>query len=176
MESGPVLDSAVDLWRSHCSRSRSGFRRAFYPNSRQSRVVFAAAFVHVNFSGDAALCSHLQARVKTMHASISLGIDVAKAHLDAHLLPDNKRLRVTNDSAGREKLVRFVKSVRPDRVVLESTGGYERAILHRLVDAGVATALINPAEARAFARANRSWCKNDPKDAWLLAQVGRRVG
>ena len=61
--------------------------------------------------------------------------------------PDNKRLRVTNDPAGHEKLLRFVQSARPDRVVLESTGGYERAILHRRVDAGVATALINPAGA-----------------------------
>jgi transposase len=107
-----------------------------------------------------------------MYANVSVGIDVAKAHLDVHLLPDNKRLRVGNNPAGHRQLLDFISPARPDRVVIESTGGYERAILFGLIDAGFPTALVNPTDVRAFARGSRILAESDPQDAKLLAHFG----
>jgi transposase len=110
-----------------------------------------------------------------MYAQSSVGIDVAKAHLDIHLLPDNKRLRVANDPSGHQQLIGFITPARPDRVVLESTGGYERAVLHCLIDAGFATALVNPTDVRHFARSSRQLAKSDQQDAKLLARFAQAV-
>jgi len=110
-----------------------------------------------------------------MYANSSVGIDVAKAHLDVHLLPAGSRLRVSNDPAGHRQLLGLIGPARPERVIVESTGGYERPVLFHLVDHGFPAALVNPADVRSFARGARIWAKSDRQDAWLLAEFGRRV-
>jgi transposase len=104
-----------------------------------------------------------------MYANSSVGIDVAKAHLDVHLLPAGKRARVSNNAAGHQQLLGLIGPARPERVIVESTGGYERPVLFHLVDHGF------PADVRSFARGARIWAKSDRQDAWLLAEFGRRV-
>jgi transposase len=125
-----------------------------------------------SYLGIAAVLESLQARAQTMYATVSAGIDVAKTHLDVHLLPDNKGLRVGNNPAGHRQLLRFISPAKPDRVVIESTGGYERAMLFSLLDAGFPTALVNPTDVRAFARGSHILAKSDRQDAKLLAQFG----
>lgn len=51
-----------------------------------------------------------------------VGIDVAKATLDAATLPDELRRRVPNTVDGRAELVAWVTELQPTLVVLEATG------------------------------------------------------
>jgi transposase len=117
----------------------------------------------------------LQARVKIMVAANCAGIDVAKTHLDAYLLPDHKRLRVTNTPQGHQRLLKFFLPAKPDRIILESTGGYERAVLFALMEHGFAAALVNPTDVRSFAKSRRIYAKNDKQDAKLLAEFGQVI-
>lgn len=109
----------------------------------------------------------------------SAGIDVAKRHLDLCVLPGGLSLRVPNDDAGRAALVGQLlaraDADRPGRVVVEATGGYERRLADHLLAAGLPVALVNPLDARRFARASRVMAKNDRLDARVLAEFGRRV-
>ena len=108
-----------------------------------------------------------------MFAATCVGIDVAKAHLDVHLLPDNTRLRVTNTPAGHQKLLKFVSPANPDRIILESTGGYEKAVLFHLMDHRLPAVVVNPADVRSFAKGRRIHAKNDQMDARVLAEFGQ---
>lgn len=110
-----------------------------------------------------------------MLATTSVGIDVAKRHLDLHLLPHNRRLRVVNDPIGHAQLLRWIVPAAPDRVVVESTGGYERQLLFALLDARQPATLVNPADVRQFAKASRIQAKNDRQDARLLAEFAMRI-
>jgi transposase len=110
-----------------------------------------------------------------MLATTSVGIDVAKRHLDLYLFPHGQRLRVANDAAGHAELIGWLAPAAPQRVVVESTGGYERPLLFALVDAGQPATLVNPADVRQFARASRRQAKNDRLDARLLAEFATRI-
>jgi transposase len=100
----------------------------------------------------------------------SAGVDVAKAHLDVHLLPDGKRLRVPNTSDGHKRLIEFVTPISPGRVVVESTGGYENHLVFALLGAGLSVARVCPADVRHFARSRRQLAKNDKIDARVIAE------
>ncbi len=108
-----------------------------------------------------------------MFAPTCVGIDVAKAHLDVYRLPDNKRLRVANTFDGHQKLLKFFGPLRPDRIILEATGGYERAVLFTLMDQGHAAVVLNPTDVRNFAKSRRIRAKNDQMDAKVLAEFGQ---
>jgi transposase len=110
-----------------------------------------------------------------MLARTSAGIDVGKAHLDVHLLPLDTHRRFANDAAGHTQLIRWITPAAPDRVVLESTGGYERPLLGRLLDAKLPAAVVNPARVRRLAQATGRLAKNDALDARLLADFARVV-
>jgi transposase len=112
-----------------------------------------------------------------MLANVSVGIDVAKRHLDLHLHPQNLRFRVSNDSEGHAQLLGRIMPQQPpvQRIVVESTGGYERQLVFALLDAHLPVALVNPAEVRSFARASGRRAKNDRLDAKLLAEFATGV-
>ncbi len=57
-------------------------------------------------------------------------------------------------------------------VVMEASGGCERALHHALVHAGVPTAIVNPKRVRDFARSNGWLAKNDRVDAKVLKAFG----
>jgi hypothetical protein len=56
-----------------------------------------------------------------------VGIDVAKAQLDIALRPTGARWAVVNDDAGIAALVERLQALQPTLIVLEATGGYQRA-------------------------------------------------
>jgi transposase len=65
----------------------------------------------------------------------NLEIDAAKARLEVHVLPSGAMRQVTNDVAGHAALVAWLQPQAPTLVVLEATGGYERAVAIALADA-----------------------------------------
>ena len=56
-----------------------------------------------------------------------VGIDVAKAQVDIALRPAGERWAVPNDASGVATLVDRVQTLHPTLIVLEATGGLERA-------------------------------------------------
>jgi transposase len=104
-----------------------------------------------------------------------VGIDVAKAELVIAVRPAGERWVVPNDDAGVKRLVLRLRHLAPTLVVLEATGGYERAAVAALAAAGVPLVVANPRQVRDFARATGQLAKTDRIDADTLALFAERV-
>jgi transposase len=106
-----------------------------------------------------------------------VGIDLSKERLDVCSLPDGGTFSVANDRAGiHELLARLLEGVRPELVVLEATGKYERLAAVAIAAAGIAVAVVNPRQARDFAKASGPLAKTDRIDAQILARFAGAVG
>ncbi len=104
-----------------------------------------------------------------------VGIDVAKARLDVATRPGGDRWHVANDAAGVATLVTRLHELQPALVVLEATGGYERPVSAALSAAGLPVAVVNPRQARDFAKATGKLAKTDALDAQALAHFAAAV-
>jgi transposase len=98
-----------------------------------------------------------------------VGIDVAKAQLDIAVRPSGERWAVPNDATGIGTLVERLQTLHPALIVLEATGGLERAATAALATAGLPVVVVNPRQARDFARATGQLAKTDALDARALA-------
>ena len=98
-----------------------------------------------------------------------VGIDVAKAQLDIAVRPSGERWAVSNDASGVVTLVEQLQALHPALIVLEATGGLERAATAALATAGLPVVVVNPRQARDFARATGQLAKTDALDARALA-------
>jgi transposase len=101
--------------------------------------------------------------------SVFVGIDISKDRLDVHVRPLGSGFSVANDAAGHAALIARLKPLRTTRIVLEATGGYERALWIALTDAGLVAAVVNPRQVREFARASGRLAKTDRLDAAVIA-------
>ncbi len=104
-----------------------------------------------------------------------VGIDIAKRTLDVHVLPERTSLKQQNDSKGRRQLREKLPPPGECLIVVEATGGYERALVAELIDAGYQVAVVNPRQARDFAKACGIVAKTDRIDAAVLARFGQAV-
>ena len=98
-----------------------------------------------------------------------VGIDVAKAQLDIAVRPSGERWAVSNDADGVVTLVEQLQLLHPILIVLEATGGLERVATAALATAGLPVVVVNPRQARDFARATGQLAKTDALDARALA-------
>jgi transposase len=105
---------------------------------------------------------------------IYVGLDISKARLE-YTLDEHRTASVSNDAAGHARLIHWLKSQAPVRVVCEATGGYERAVVAALLGAGLEVCLVQPGRARAYAQAEGLMAKTDPLDAQLLRRYGQAV-
>ena len=105
--------------------------------------------------------------------SVFVGIDVAKATLAVALRPTGEHFEVANTPAGHRSLVKRLRKLPVERVLLEATGGYERAVMAALQDWPVVR--VPPHRARAFARAMGRIAKTDPIDAAMLAHLAQVI-
>ena len=60
-------------------------------------------------------------------------------------------------------------------MICEATGGYERALVTALHQAGIAVSVINPRQVRDFARACGRLAKTDAIDASVLRDYGEKL-
>ena len=104
-----------------------------------------------------------------------VGIDIAKAHLDLHSLPDGKSWRIDYTPDNLKKLIADLLAAPDALAVMEASGGYERLCANLLADSGVAVCVTNPRQARAFARSLGQLAKTDQIDARILALYGERM-
>jgi transposase len=77
---------------------------------------------------------------------------------------------VSNDDAGHRRLLRALPP--GAHVVLEATGGFERALVLILHEAQVPLSVLNPRQVRDFAGAKGRLAKTDKIDAAILADFG----
>ena len=104
-----------------------------------------------------------------------VGIDVTKDKLDIAILGEKKASQVGNDEAGIAKLVKKMKTLKPALIVVEATGGYQRAVVLGLYEAGLPVAVVNPVRVRQYARASGLLAKTDKLDAFNLAEFGKQM-
>lgn len=104
-----------------------------------------------------------------------VGIDVAKGTLDAHLAPAGRTWHVTHDEAGIGQLLECLSKAVPTLIVMEATGGLEVRLASELASAGLPVAVINPRQARDFAKASGQLAKTDQVDAAMLAAFARAI-
>jgi transposase len=107
-----------------------------------------------------------------MIAQDIIGVDIAKDWIDTFTLSTLNHDHIATTPLA---LARFAKSAKGRLVVLEASGGYERAVTEALTKAGVDYARVNPRQAREFARATGRLAKTDRVDATVLARMGRAL-
>ena len=102
----------------------------------------------------------------------TVGIDISKAHLDVHRLPDGASVQFTNNTRGFRDLFEWIGDRPVERIVYEPTGAYHLAMEDALAAAELPLAKVNPLHARRFAQACGTRTKTDPVDAAMLARMG----
>ena len=108
-------------------------------------------------------------------ARVCVGIDVAKAWLDVSVGAEGAVWQVRNDAAGIAELVERLGELQPERIVVEATGGLERAVAAGLDAARLPVVVENPRQVRDFARATGRLAKTDKIDAGMLARYGEAL-
>ncbi|NQU36276.1 MAG: transposase, partial [Actinobacteria bacterium] len=106
---------------------------------------------------------------------VCIGVDVAKKHLDWVLGPNGEVERIENSPTAVRRLVRKIRKLNFDRVILESTGQYERLLFEALEDNEIPVCRMNPYRVRRFGEGMGVLAKNDAIDAKLLALFGEKA-
>lgn len=107
------------------------------------------------------------------NSEIIVGIDISKKNLDIQIQEDGPYFTCGNDLMGIDKVVEKLRSVQPAQIVLEATGGYEKAVVLALVEAELPVAIVTPAWVRYFAKSSGTLAKTDKIDAKMLVRYGR---
>ncbi|MGS0615957.1 IS110 family transposase [Xanthomonas oryzae pv. oryzicola] len=104
-------------------------------------------------------------------SSVVVGIDVAKAHVDVSVLGAKlDAQRFDNLAEAHSALPAALKSLDVVLAVMEATGGYETELACALQTAGLPVAVVNPRQARDFAKSMGRLAKIDAVDAPMLAE------
>jgi transposase len=104
----------------------------------------------------------------------SVGIDVSKARLDVHRLPEGLSVQVPNSPQGHRELLARLPRPGTCRVVLEATGDFQRLVA-ALIEAGHYVSVVDPRQVRDDAKALGILAKTDSIDAKVIARFGRDV-
>jgi transposase len=104
--------------------------------------------------------------------SVQVGIDVAKRGFEASL-GDGEVVSFSNDEAGFDGLLQRLRDLPVGLVVMEATGGYEAQLACALQAAGYSVAVVNPRQARDFAKSMGYLAKTDRIDARALGEFAQ---
>jgi transposase len=104
-----------------------------------------------------------------------VGIDISKDSLDVHVLPGDFRKTYPYEKQAVKALIKQLKQIAPQLIVMEATGGYETSIAVQLADAGLNAAIVNPRQIRDYARAIGKLAKTDTIDAYVIARFAQDV-
>jgi len=103
-------------------------------------------------------------------ASDFIGIDVGKYTLEIFA---GREFSIANTEAALADWLAGLS--RPELVLFEATGRYDGKLRRALEQAGIAFCRVNPAQARAFARATGQLAKTDKVDAQMLARMAQAL-
>ncbi len=100
---------------------------------------------------------------------IFIGVDVSQDHLDVHVRPTKASQRFANTTEGIAAMVVWIKPHAAERIVLESTGPYQKAAVGALLAEGLPAVVVNARQVRDFAKAMNYLAKTDAIDAAVIA-------
>ncbi len=118
-------------------------------------------------------------------ARFHVGVDVGRAQhlarvLDTATAHMSHSFQIPVSSEGFESFRRHLEGFSPNRqdffVAIEATGAYHVALAGYLLDCGYPLALVNPARAKAFRKAEGHVAKTDRVDAGVLCRMVSGVG
>jgi transposase len=93
---------------------------------------------------------------------------MAKNSFEVAVTGESQTLSLGNDEAGHAELCQLLNPLAPRLVLLEATGGYEQDLALALAGAGLRVSVVNPRQARDFARCVGKLAKTDRIDAQAL--------
>lgn len=106
---------------------------------------------------------------------VCVGIDVSKASLDVAASSGIEQFKTGNDLDGFDAIIAELKKHAVALVLMEATGGLEAALACSLQAENFDVTIINPRQARDFARAMGYLAKTDRIDARVLAQMAEVI-
>lgn len=106
---------------------------------------------------------------------VFVGVDVSKDWLDIVVIPSGETWRTENIPEKIDVLVKRLDELKPERIVLEATGGYEQLVTTMIYLAKLPVCRVNPKRVRYFARSIGQLAKTDKLDAKMLAHFGEVV-
>ena len=113
--------------------------------------------------------------MSTTSSASFIGINVSKHSLDIHLRPQDDAWTIAYYLAQLPALVKRLQALAPERLIVEATGGLETLLVSHLAAADLPVCVINPGQARDFAKASGQLAKTDPIDAAVLAHFGEAL-
>jgi len=103
--------------------------------------------------------------------TVYLGIDVSKRKL--HLASTDRFLgEFDNNIAGCTRLLKCIIALKPDGIVLEATGGYERLAFEEIQACALSVTIAQPSSVKYFAKSLKVLAKTDKIDAQVIARFG----
>lgn len=106
---------------------------------------------------------------------LCVGIDVSKATLDVAVNSSIVQFSVSNDADGFDAIIAELKKYPVALILMEATGGLEAAVACALQAESFEVAVINPRQARDFAKAMGYLAKTDRIDARVLTQMAEVI-
>jgi len=101
-----------------------------------------------------------------------IGIDIAKQRVDVCMGQTNTKSQYQNDSVGYKQLIKRLPLPSECLIVMEPTGGYEKALIDALHAADYDVVLANAFKVRKYAQAMGYLAKNDPIDRQVIKYFG----
>lgn len=115
--------------------------------------------------------------MKQIDNKIYIGIDVSKKTLDIQYDETSPVVTINNQKDSFKKLNAYIpKDKMHVLVILEATGGYEKAIVEWLISRNVPIAVANARRVRDYAKAMGQYAKNDRIDAGVIRDYGQHFG
>jgi transposase len=103
-----------------------------------------------------------------------VGVDISQGRLDV-ATSEGAAFGVGNDESGHRELVERFSAAAPKLIVMEATGGMERALAGQLTAAGLQIRVVNARQVRRFAQAEGTMAKTDRLDAQVLVRFAQAV-
>lgn len=104
--------------------------------------------------------------------SCATGVDVSQETLEVLAGPDERSRTFNNTKAGLTSLIAYLAPMKPTCVVFEASGGYEKALMKAVMQAGWMACRVNPKRVHHFALALGQHAKTDPVDTAVLQRYG----
>jgi transposase len=102
----------------------------------------------------------------------NVGIDIGKSMLDMCIYEVDVYTQYPNTPEGVRQLLRQLSRYNVTRIVVEATGGYERALVETCAEKELPLIIVQPMQVRQFAKAQGIIAKTDKLDSRLIAQFG----
>ena len=119
--------------------------------------------------------SHKEGPIKmSKHNIVCAGIDTGKNKLDVAIAGSAERWCFANTPQGHAELLAWLRHHHVERIGIEASGGYERAVVAEMRGAGFVVIMFQPAQVRSYARFRLQRAKNDKIDAGLVADCTAR--